>query len=242
MPWPKYKTEGEIPEGQKDMYHEVKGEWEAKPVDPPEGSVTAEDLATVKGALDKERDERKAAEKKTKVAEAAAAKLKEEAEGKTLGLTEEKIEEFKTQIRADLTEETKGEIADLKTKLEARDGVDAEIRTLKLDTAVKTMMLTKEVGVRGDRVDALFQLATEEFDLTDDGKPKLANHPGKTIETFLKDDLKKKFPEFYVGTKGSGGGAGGSFNSDGSPIGGTTADDILANPKEALTAARAAAE
>ena len=100
-------------------------------------------------------------------------------------------------------------------------------------------MLAKEIGVRGDRVDDLFNLARAEFDLTEDGKPKLTKHPGKTVDVFLGDDLKKRYPEFYIGTKAQGGGGGGSFNSDGSPVVGTSAEDVLKNPKEAIEAARA---
>lgn len=242
MPWPDYDKKDDIPKGMEDMYEEKDGKWIAKPADLPEGTPTAEDLTKLKSALDKERDERKSAEKKTKEIEVARKKLEEEAAGQKVGLTEERIEEFKASLRADLTEEYKGQVEDLTAKIEKLEGVGSENRMLKLDHAVKGVMLSKAVGVRGDRVDDLFRLASDEFDLTDDGKPKLTKHPGKTLEVFLADDLKKRYPEFYKGTQGSGGGAGGSFNSDGSPVVGTTAEDVLKNPKEAIAAARAAGE
>lgn len=238
MAWPTYKTKDEVPKEFLDEYHEEDGKWVVKPAKPPEGTPTAEDLEKVKGALEKEREERKASDKKTKEVAAKLKEAEEAAAGKKVGLTEEQIEEFKTSMRADLTEEYKGKLEELEGKIEKMSGVDGENRELKLDHAVKARMLAKEIGVRGDRVDDLFNLARTEFDLTEDGKPKLANHPGKTVDGFLGEDLKKRYPEFYIGTKASGGGGGGAFNSDGSPVVGTTAEDVLKNPKEAIEAAR----
>jgi len=238
MAWPKYKTKDEVPKEFLGEYHEVDGEWVAKPPKAPEGTPTPEDLEKVKGALEKEREERKAADKLGKETAAKLKEAEEAAAGKKLGMTEEQIEEFKVSMRADLTEEYKGKLEELTGKIEKLSGVDAENRGLKLDTAVKARMLAKEIGVRGDRVDDLFNLARGEFDLTEDGKPKLTKHPGKTVDVFLGDDLKKRYPEFYIGTKATGGGGGGAFNADGSPVVGTTAEDVLKNPKEAIEAAR----
>lgn len=240
MAWPKYKKKEDVPKEFADEYHEVEDEWVVKPPKAPEGTPTQEDVDKVKTALEKEREERKADKKEAKEVAAKLKTAEEAAAGKKVGLTEEQIEEFKTSMRADLTEEYKGQLEELGKKIEGMEGVDDENRKLKLDTAVKARMLAKEIGVRGDRVDDLFTLARGEFDLTEDGKPKLTNHPGKTVDVFLGDDLKKRFPEFYVGTKGSGGGAGGEFNTDGSPVVGTTAEDVLKNPKEAIEAHRAA--
>lgn len=239
MAWPTYKTKDDVPKEFLDEYHEDEGKWVVKPPKAPEGTPTAEDLEKVKGALEKEREERKAADKAGKEHAAKVKELEEAAAGKKVGLTEEEIEKFKTEMRADLTEEYKGKLEELGKKVEGLSGVDAENRGLKLDHAVKARMLAKEIGVRGDRVDDLFNLARSEFDLTEDGKPKLTKHPGKTLDGFLGEDLKKRYPEFYIGTKASGGGGGGAFNSDGSPVVGTTAEDVLKNPKEAIEAARA---
>ena len=233
MAWPKYKTKEEVPKEFLDEYHEEDGERVVKPPKPPEGTPTQADLDKVKGALEKEREERKAADKAGKETAAKLKEAEEAAAGKKVGLTEEQIEEFKTSMRADLTEEYKGKLEELTGKIEKMSGVDGENRELKLDHAVEARMLAKEIGVRGDRVDDLFNLARGEFDLTEDGKPKLTNHPGKTVDGYLGEDLKKRYPEFYIGTKASGGGGGGAFNADGSPVVGTTAEDVLKNPKEA---------
>ncbi len=66
MPWPEYEKLEDIPEAQRDMYEEKDGKFLAKPAAPVEGTPTQEDLDKVQGALDKERDARKEAEKKAK--------------------------------------------------------------------------------------------------------------------------------------------------------------------------------
>ena len=78
-------------------------------------------------------------------------------------------------------------------------------RTLRLDSVVKAEMA--KAGARSERIDALYKLAADEFDLTDDGKPMLKNRPGIEVSKFVAEDLKKQYPELYNGTGSSGGGA-----------------------------------
>jgi hypothetical protein len=244
MPWPEYEKKEDIPEAQRDMYEEIEGDggvkkWLAKPAAPAAGTPTQEDLDKVQGALDKEREQRKDAEKKAKAAAKEALAAAEKKAAEKAGVTDEDLEILRAKIRDDLKAESAEEIEGLRGEIKELGAVGDENRTLKLDNAVQQLMLSKDVGVRGDRVKALFRLSREEFDLTEDGKPKLVNHPGKTVSAFLADDLKKQYPEFYKGTQAGGGGAGGAFQSDGTPVVGTTADDIMKNPKASLSAARA---
>ena len=244
MPWPEYEKLEDIPEGQRDMYEETGEEgakkFTAKPAAPASGTPTQDDLDKIQGALDKEREQRKEAEKKAKAATKEATEAAEKKAAEKAGVTEEELETLRSKIRDDLKAESAEEIEGLRGEIKDLSGVGDENRTLKLDNAVQQLMLSKDVGVRGDRVKALFRLAKEEFDLTEDGKPKLVNHPGKTVTAFLADDLKKQYPEFYKGTQAGGGGAGGAFQSDGTPVVGTTHEDIMKNPKGALSAARGA--
>ena len=242
MPWPEYEKLEDIPEAQRDMYEEKGDKFVAKAAAPVEGTPTQEDLDKVTGALEKEREARKEAEKKAKAATKEATAAAEKKAAEKAGVTEEDLEELRGKIRSDLAAESAEELETLRTEIKGLSGVGDENRTLKLDNAVQQLMLSKDVGVRGDRVKALFRLSREEFDLTEDGKPKLVNHPGKTVSAFLADDLKKMYPEFYKGTQAGGGGAGGAFQSDGTPVVGTTVEDIMKNPKASLSAARGTPE
>ncbi len=244
MPWPEYEKQEDIPEGQRDMYEEIESDagvkkWLAKPASPAAGTPSQDDLDKIQGALDKEREQRKEAEKQAKAAKKEAKEAAEKKAAEKAGVTDEELETLRAKIRDDLKAESAEEIEGLRTEIKDLAGVGDENRTLKLDNAVQQLMLSKDVGVRGDRVKALFRLSKDEFDLTEDGKPKLVNHPGKTVSAFLADDLKKQYPEFYKGTQAGGGGAGGAFQSDGTPVVGTTHEDIMKNPKGALSAARA---
>lgn len=159
-----------------------------------EAAVT-EALAKVKGEKDT------AFQKLWNEAKAAKAKLKElEQEGKAqkAGVTSDELKRMREEVLADL----KAEYAPLQEQLEA---ATRENRALKLDNVVKQAM--GKAGVRAARVDALFRLTADQFDLTDDGQPMLKARPGTPLEKYLKDDLVKEYPEFYEGSGSSGGGA-----------------------------------
>ncbi len=237
--FPKYENRDDIPEAFRDAYHEVDNEWVIKPQPLPEGTPTQADLDNIKSTLDKEREAREAAEKQVKEAQAQAKALQQKQAQIKAGLTDDELKELRLAVRQDLVEEFQNEVDIRDKKIQELSGVRDENRSLKLDTRVKQMMLSKEVGVRPDRVDHLFMLLQNEFDLTDDDKPKLTKRPGLTVEQFLKDDAKSLFPEFYIGTRAAGGGAGGVFRTDGTSVSGTGIDDVFNNPKAAMAAARA---
>lgn len=235
MTWPKFKKAEEVPEQFKDLYEEKDGEWVVK--DAGDGSGAAK-------ALQVERDARKAAEKEAKDLKAsidetksAMQKLQDQIDAGKVGKSTDELEKMREKMRTDLRREFDVQLTDLEKKVKELEGAATENRQLKLDHKVKNFM-GKE-GARSDRIDALFRLTQEEYDLGDDGNLLLKNHPGKAVEIFIRDDLKKQYPEFFEGTKASGGGAGGGKGGD-LPQGGTTADDVLRDPVAAINAHRAA--
>lgn len=127
------------------------------------------------------------------------------------GLTSEQLTKMRDEVRADLAKEYepwKSQAESLKT----------EVRALKLDNVVKGEMAKH--GVRGERVDALFRLSRDDFDLTDDGVPMVRARPGTELNKYISGDLAKAYPEFFEGTGSSGGGA--SRTSGGAPAGART--------------------
>lgn len=232
MTLPKFKTQEEVPEAFRDAYHEKDGQWVPKE-EPAGGGELADLKASVQRletALGKERDDRKAAEKKASDAAAQLKELEDKKKAEGAGITEEQLKQLRAEIREDL----EGEYAEFKTKAEA---LGQENRSLKLDNQVKT--LAGKHGVRAERIDAWWRQFGDRFDLTDDGKPMVKDRPGTDVSKFIEGDLKKELPDFYTGTQASGGGAGG-IQRDGRLVPGTDAEDVLKNPTGALTAARAA--
>jgi hypothetical protein len=231
MKLPKFKKQADIPEALREFYHEVEGEWV---VDPAKAEI--DDASELKESLRKEREAKK-------TAEAEAKRLKKEAEDKArddehkqAGVSDAQLKKIRLEVR----EELEKEYTPTKTNLEK---AQADLRTLRLDNAVKGMFGHKDVRVRGERHDTLWKLIADRFDLTDDNKPFLKDKPGTPIEKYLADAVKKEYPEFFEGTKAEGGGAGGAGGTGTTaPPGGTpgAVPDVLANPGAALQAARSA--
>jgi hypothetical protein len=146
------------------------------------------------------------------------AALRQESQAGKVGITKEKLE----QLRADIRAEYEKDYGPVKAE---RDKLSQEIRSLKLDSVVKSMM--GKHGVRADRVDALFRLSADAFDLTDDGAPMLKNSGGD-IEKYIRDDLAKTYPEFYAGSGSSGGGASKSSGGAGASVRAIKASDKAA--------------
>jgi len=130
--------------------------------------------------------------------QARLATLEEEQKAKEANVNSEKLEEIRRTAEANLEKK----YGPLKTELEQ---AHERIRTLQLDNVVKQAM--GKSGVRGERVDALFKLTADRFDLTDDGKPMLRDDPTTPIDQYIADTLGKEYPELFVGTGSSGGGA-----------------------------------
>lgn len=124
--------------------------------------------------------------------------LEQRAKADKAGITSEQLEKMRAEIRGSLEQD----YVPFKSKAEA---LEKEMRSLRLDAVVKGVMAKN--GVRADRIDALFRLAADQFDLTDDGKPMLKERMGTSVEKFVAEDLFKQYPEFYQGSGSSGGGA-----------------------------------
>lgn len=141
--------------------------------------------------------EKRAADKARRELAQRLAELEQEREANKAGLTSEQL----AKIRADV----EASYAPVKQEAEA---LKAQLRTLKLDNAVRAEMA--KAGVRGERIEALWRLAADQFDLTDDGDPYVKTAPAKSIAAFVASDLKTSYPEFYAGTAASGGGSTGA--------------------------------
>lgn len=123
------------------------------------------------------------------------------------GITAEELKQLRADVQADL-EKQYGPV-----KVQA-ETLAAENRTLRLDNVVKGAMA--KGGVLAERIDALFKLEREEFDLTDDGQPMLTNRKGTPVEKYVAEELKQKYPEWFQGSGSSGGGASKSSAGGGS--------------------------
>ncbi len=123
------------------------------------------------------------------------------------GVSSDELKKIRDDVRADIVRR----FADPKIAAEelpwAADVLN-ENRGLKLDSVVKAEMARH--GARAERIDALFTLTKDRFDLTADGKPTLREHPGVEVGTYVSESLKTEYPEFYNGSGSSGGGATGS--------------------------------
>lgn len=131
-------------------------------------------------------------------AQARLAELEQQAKGQKAGLNAEEVERLRRDVRADLEKE----YAPLKDRA---DALGKEVRTLRLDNNVKALMAKH--GVLAHRVDALFRLTADQFDLSDDGQPILKAYPGREPGKYIADEVSKEFPEFFAGSGSSGGGA-----------------------------------
>ena len=134
-------------------------------------------------------------------ARSAMAKLKElETEGKAgeVGVTSEQLK----QIRQEVTESLEGDYLPYKTE---NDTLKGKLRDLQLDSVVKGIM--GKNGVKSAKVEPLFKLTAERFELTDEGEPMLRDHPGRDVSKFVSENLAQEFPEWFEASGSSGGGA-----------------------------------
>ena len=221
MPVTKYATEAEIPEDAKAAALAL--------ADGTFAVFAEDDAAPLKSALEEERTKREAAEKLATKTANALRKAEADAKAKAAGLSDEQI----AAMRADVRKEIEGEMEPVKAKALTADALAAENRALLLDNKVKATMAAK--GVRADRIDALFKVAGDRFDLTADKSPMLRDKPGVAIDGYIAETLKSEYPEFFEGTKATGSNAPGS---NGVPLSPVVADGVA--PVDRITAARLA--
>jgi hypothetical protein len=221
MSLPTFEKKGDIPKGFESEYEEKDGKW-----------VPKDSAAEIREALASEREKREAAEAATKLTAKELKKLQGDAAAHKAGVTEEQLKEMRATIRA----EVEAEFAPFKAQAET---LAAENRTLKLDNAIKK--LAGEAGFLPTKLDDLWKLHGEEFDLTDDGKPMVKGKPAVEVAKHI-EALKKLRPEWVQGSRADGGNTGGSRGS--APAAG--AEDVVkqlfTNPASVVAAARAAGQ
>lgn len=136
-----------------------------------------------------------------KVTELEQAKKAEKA-----GITSEQLAKMREEVRADLLGQWAKMPADqLAEHIPTVRDIVKDNRSLRLDSVVKAEM--GKAGARSERIDALFKLTADRFDLTEDGKPMLRDKPGIEVDKFVSETLKSEYPEFFNGSGSSGGGA-----------------------------------
>lgn len=183
MPLPTFKTRDDIPEAVRDGYVERDGEW-------------VPDVEDVSG-LKANRDEllREAKELRKSVAD-----LKKELQQKKSGLSDEEIAAQKAR-EEELTKPLQEQLA----------AERAELRKLKLDARVQTMLA--EAGANPKRIDALYKLVGDRFDLSDNGTPVLKEKPTTPLDKYIADTVALEYPELFLAKGKPGdqfpGGAGG---------------------------------
>lgn len=150
-------------------------------------------------------EEGKAAKERAKTLEAELATIKEERQAGKAGLTSEQLDKLRADVRKNLDGEYAPVIEErdgLKSQVEALTG---EVRGLRLDSKIKAQM--GEMGVRSDRIEKLFKLTKDQYDLTDDGVPVLKDEPTADIGQYISETLRSEYPEWFNGSGSSGGGA-----------------------------------
>lgn len=139
-----------------------------------------------------------------KMRETVAA-LETKANAEKAGLTSDELVKLRNDVRAEVERQYAADMQAGTKVFPWAASLAQENRALKLDNVVKTEMA--KGGARAERIDALFRLTADRFDLTDDGKPMLRTSPGIEVGKYVADELRKEYPEFYNGSGSSGGGA-----------------------------------
>jgi len=190
--------------------------------------VEPDDTSGLQSALDTERGKREAAEalvKKTAKELTAAEAARKAA---SHGLTAEQLQ----QIRAEASKDAEDKLAAKEAELIAERTAS---RTKDIGGAFKT--LAGEQKFLGTKLDDLFRLHGDEFDLTDDRKLMVKGKPGIDPKKHM-ETLAKSRPEWVEGTKAAGGGAAGTTTAA-AGASTLTAEEILKNPSRAFETANA---
>lgn len=182
MPIQKYDTADAIPAELKDAAIETKDGTFVVLAEP--------DTAGLKSALDKERDAAKREAKARRDLEARLAALEEEKQASAAGLTADKLAEIRKQAEAKFAAD-----------LAERDTLRQEVRSLKLDSRVKSLLADADVV----NVDAAWKLLADQFDLTDDGAPIAKADPTTDLKAYIAGKVKADYPFLFKGTQADGG-------------------------------------
>lgn len=224
MKLPVFDKQADIPKGFEGLYEEKDGKWH------PKASET-ETLESTVGTL---RGEKKELEKKLKTAMDAQADLQRKLD--VAGKGGENSDKEKRELLEKWEKDTAAAVKAVQDQLEA---ANAKLETYEVDTHLEKAFLA--AGGREERKAQALSLTKGQFKRID-GKLVKVDAEGKPttekVEDFFKG-FKKDMPEFYQGSKGSGGGAGGG--TGGAPITTDAAeiDKQLANPAGLIAKANA---
>lgn len=150
-------------------------------------------------------EEAKAAKATAKTLEAQLRELREGTQASKAGVNAEEVQKLKDQIRAEEAKRAREELEDDLAKAAMLPQVLEENRYLKLDSKVKG--LYGEHGVQSNRIDKLWKLTKDQYELTDDGVPMLKSEPTADLGRFISETLRSEYPEWFNGSGASGGGA-----------------------------------
>lgn len=217
--FPTFKTKAEIPKGFEAMYEEKDGEWKVK------ASDAETELAKVTETLAKVRLEKKDAEKASTDATKRAADLQKELDAKKL--TGDDLDKKTAELLATWKKDTEVAVA---VVAKERDDALGKLRQVNLDDKAKAAFIA--AGGRPERAAAALQLKKDRLDLADDAlvvKDERGAVSTKTIADFWGKDVKTEMPEFFVGTKATGGGPSGGAGT-GSTTTKTTFEEAMKNP------------
>lgn len=218
MPLPVFEKQDQIPKGFEELYEEKDGKWQAK----------ASDTSKLEETLGKVRQEKKDADKAARIAEDRAADLQRKLDAKEASgaETDKKVSDMLAKW-----EEDKNKAVQAVEK--ERDDARTELRTLRLDDKLKAAFLA--AGGRPERVEKAIADTKRHFDLVD-GEIVHKDEKGTVTTTKVTDfygkSYKTEMPEFYSGTKATGGGANGGEKSP--PVSSDIAERVIKDPLAVL--------
>lgn len=162
------------------------------------------------------KEEAKATKEALEAMQQKMAELEQKAAAKDAGVSEEKLRELTERARADMERKyapLKEQVEALSAQLGQKDG---ELRSLRLDSRVKDIM--GKGGARSERVNDLFRLTADRYDLTDDGDVILKDKREVPLDKYVREELANEYPEFFSGSGSSGGGASRSAGGAGGAV------------------------
>lgn len=193
MPLPVFDTQDAVPDDQREDYVEHEGKWHPKVV---------VDLATETKKRAQLLSEKKEADRLRKEAERERDELKQVAEARSQGVTDEQLKKIEAAVEAKIKPKD-DKIAELESRL----------RKITFEDKGKALLLA--AGVMPDRIKSAWKDAKDYLDLTEEGdgfivKDENGNLTGEKVEDFVKKTFKASHSFYYAGSQASGSGAGGS--------------------------------
>lgn len=209
MPLPTFASLEEVPDVIRSEYEMI------------DGKAVSRDIAKLTAAIAKERESASVADKARKDAEKRLADLETTNKAQKSGISDEQL----AALRADLEKQLAPERA-------AREAAEQQLRELRLDASLKSIMAAS--GVRAERIDTLWKLTGDRFDLSENGTPIVKASPTVDVKANVAA-LVSEYPEFFAAPPANGGGA----QKSGTLPRGMDVDAMLKNPMELLKMANA---